>query len=138
MRLIKHKTIMKHFFLLLLILSLLFYSCEKVRESAGVNRKSPDEFAIVENPPLIIPPDYNLIPPDQLQERDISNIETELAEEILFGLEDKNLTQENQLSTMSQILSEAKAENASNDIRNEIDEDFAKEISSEKELQFFT
>ena len=113
-----------------------FYSCAKVRESAGVNRKSPDEFEVIENPPLIIPPDYSLIPPDQLQERDISNIETELAEEILFGLEDKNLIQENQLSTMSQILSEAKAENVSNDIRSEIDEDFAKEISSEKELQF--
>ena len=36
MRLIKHKTIMKHFFLLLLILSLLFYSCEKVPVNDGV------------------------------------------------------------------------------------------------------
>ena len=36
MRLIKHKTIMKHFFLLLLILSLLFYSCEKVPVNNGV------------------------------------------------------------------------------------------------------
>ena len=36
MRLIKHKTIMKHFFLLLLILSLLFYSCEKVLVNDGI------------------------------------------------------------------------------------------------------
>ena len=36
MRLIKHKTIMKHFFLLLLILSMLFYSCEKVTVNDGV------------------------------------------------------------------------------------------------------
>ena len=52
--------------------------------------KSPDEFQVIENPPLIIPPDYNLVPPDQLQEKNIENIEKELAEEILFGLEEKD------------------------------------------------
>ena len=36
MRLIKHKTIMKHFFLLLLTLSLFFYSCEKAPVNNGV------------------------------------------------------------------------------------------------------
>ena len=129
------KLSLHHLLVVSLILSF-FIGCSRVRESAGVTRKSPDEFQVVNNPPLVIPPNYSLIPPDQLQERDIGNIETELAEEILFGLENKSLTQEDQLSTMSQILSEVKAENVSNDIRSEIDEDFAKEMSSEKELQF--
>ena len=46
---------------------MLFHSCSSVKESAGVNRKTPDEFQVIENPPLVIPPDYSLISPDQLQ-----------------------------------------------------------------------
>ena len=51
-----------------------------------MNRKNIDEFKVVENPPLVIPPDLNLLPPDQLSEKNINNIEDELAKEILFGL----------------------------------------------------
>ena len=76
----------------LLIVSLIlnfFIGCSKVRDSAGITRKSPDEFQVVKNPPLVIPPNYRLVPPDQLQEKNIENIEKELAQEILFGLEEK-------------------------------------------------
>ena len=31
-------------------------------------RKNIDEFKVIENPPLVIPPDYNLLPPEQLSE----------------------------------------------------------------------
>ena len=55
-------------YLLLIIFSLQFiYSCTKLRESAGVERKNLDEFQIIENPPLVIPPDFNLLPPEQLK-----------------------------------------------------------------------
>jgi hypothetical protein len=40
---------------------------------------------LIENPPLIIPPDFNLLPPDQLEEKNIDDEEKELAQEILFG-----------------------------------------------------
>ena len=53
--------------LLILTLSFLITSCNSVRESAGVNRKNIDEYQVVENPPLIIPPDFNLLPPDQIE-----------------------------------------------------------------------
>ena len=58
------------FFILVII-----YGCSKVRESAGVTRKSIDEFKAIENPPLVIPPDFTLVAPDQLEERNIGNIE---------------------------------------------------------------
>jgi len=54
------------FFLIILIASLFLSSCSSVRKSAGVTRKSLDEFKVVENPPLVIPPDFNLLPPEQL------------------------------------------------------------------------
>ena len=125
-----------YFYKLVFFVAVIFFfnGCEKVRESAGVNRKSPDEFNVVENPPLVIPPDYSLVPPDQLQEKNIDDIEKELAEEILFGLDDNKVTEENQLSTMNKILSEANAGEISDDIRSEIDEDFAKEIDSQNSM----
>mgnify|MGYP001118927450 CR=1 FL=1 len=119
-----------HFLLIFFLTLNFFYGCSKIRESAGVTRKSPDEFLVIENPPLVIPPDYSLIPPDQLQEKDIDNIEKELAEEILFGLEENNITEESQLSTMNQILLEANTGKVSDSIRDEIDKEFVKEMSA--------
>ena len=41
-----------------ILIFLFSYGCSKVRESAGATRKSPNEFQAIENPPLVIPPDY--------------------------------------------------------------------------------
>ena len=68
----------------------IFCCVPKVRESAGVTRKSIDEFQAVENAPLVIPPDFNLISPDKIEEKDIDKAEKELAEQILFGLDSDN------------------------------------------------
>ena len=38
-------------------------SCQSVREATGVAKLAPDEFLILTKAPLIIPPDYNLRPP---------------------------------------------------------------------------
>ena len=59
-----------HLILIVLIINLM-YGCSSIRESAGVNRKNIDEFQVVENPPLIIPPDFNLLPPEQLSEKNM-------------------------------------------------------------------
>ena len=121
---------MKNILIIVLFSSLFIVSCSKVRESAGVNRKSMDEFAVIENPPLIIPPDFNLLPPDQLEEKNLENEESELAKEILFGLEDDTETNNFKLSTMENILNQSKAEGIDNSIREEIDEQFASEKKS--------
>ena len=112
---------------LFVLVSLLFLtSCSKIRESAGVNRKSIDEFKVYQNPPLIIPPDFDLIAPEQLQEKNIEDIDKELAKEILFGLDEQEKEDEKQISTMNEILKKSDALNASDDIRTDIDENFAK------------
>ena len=102
-------------------------SCSSVRDSAGVTRKSLDETKAIVNPALIIPPDFNLVAPDQLQQKNIDNVEKELAQEILFGLDQNKKTTQIQNSTMKQILSKANAINISNDIRDEINQEFYKE-----------
>ena len=121
---------MKNILIIVLLSSLFIVSCSKVRESAGVNRKSMDEFAVIENPPLIIPPDFNLLPPDQLEEKNLENEESELAKEILFGLEEDTETNNLELSTMESILNQSMAEGIDNSIREEIDEQFASEKKS--------
>ena len=121
---------MKYLFIILLILQFSLSSCSKLRESAGVNRKSLDEFQVIENPPLVIPPDFNLLPPEKLEKKNIENIEKDLAEEILFGLEESVNNNPEQLSPMNQILKNMNADSEDSDIRNEINEVFANETKS--------
>jgi hypothetical protein len=40
-----------------------------VRDSLGLNRSAPDEFRVVSHPPLTIPPDFYLVPPDEARAR---------------------------------------------------------------------
>jgi len=121
---------MKYLCLILIIASLFLSSCSTVRKSAGVTRKSLDEFKVVENPPLVIPPDFNLLPPEQLEKKNIDDVETELAKEILFGL-DENLenNEYEKLSIMNQILESTDANSIDSSIRNEIDEQFANDMN---------
>ena len=37
--------------------------CDSLRQAAGLNKKSPDEFAVTTKAPLVIPPDFSLRPP---------------------------------------------------------------------------
>ena len=120
---------MKILFTLILFLSFFLSSCSQIRESAGVSRKNIDEFQIIENPPLIMPPDFKILPPEQLEEQNIDNVESVLAKEILFGLNNENniADTENPTSTMGNILNLSKASEVDNSIRQEINENFALE-----------
>ena len=127
---------MKYLCLILIIASLFLSSCSTVRKSAGMTRKSLDEFKVVENPPLVIPPDFNLLPPEQLEKKNIDNVETELAREILFGLDENLENNENEkLSIMNQILKSTEANNVDSNIRKEIDEQFANEMNTDSIYQ---
>ena len=121
---------MKYFFIILLTFQFFLVSCSKLRESAGVNRKNLDEFDIIENPPLVIPPDFNLLPPEKLEKKNIANAEEELAKEILFGLDESVEQNTKELSPMNNILNNIDSDEDSN-IRKEIDEVFANEIKTE-------
>ena len=115
-----------YFFILLIFLN----GCSKVRESAGVTRQSIDEYKVVENPPLVIPPEFDLIPPDQLVEKNIEDIDNDFAKEILFGLDQDQIQKEESDSLVDIILEEVKAFEVSETIREEIDEGIAKEINT--------
>ena len=117
----------KFFNITFLIFTIFLSSCSKVRDSAGVSRKSLDEFQVIENPPLVLPPDFNLIPPDQLKQKNIDEVDKDLAQEILFGLNEENEDSDEKSSTMNQILIQSEADNISTNIREEIDQEFSQE-----------
>ena len=125
----------KIFIFIIIIFATLLSSCSNIRESAGVTRKSIDEYKAIKNPPLIIPPDFNLVDPDQLQQKNIDDVEKELAKEILFGLDEKEQNSEKKLSTMNNILSKANATDVSNNIRKEFDQEFAQEKKTDGVFQ---
>ena len=128
---------MKKIIFLIIILNLFLISCNTVRESAGVNRKVIDEYSVIENPPLVIPPDFDLLPPEQMESKDIKDTDSELAKEILFGLEDTNNQTNSENSLISEIIRETKADEVDEDIREIINQDFAGEKSTiNDETQF--
>ena len=45
-------------------LSLALGGCESINEATGGAKMTPDEFAVVTKQPLVIPPDFNLRPPN--------------------------------------------------------------------------
>ena len=65
-----------------------------------------------------------MVSPDKLQGKKIDNVEKELAEEILFGLEENKSIEDNQLSTINIIISKTNADKISDTIREEIDANF--------------
>ena len=50
---------------LLLILNLVFLgSCSNFKKSIGLEKEVPNEFLIEKKDPLVLPPDYKILPPD--------------------------------------------------------------------------
>ena len=121
---------MKKIFFIIISSSIFLSSCNAVRDSAGVNRKQIDEYSVIENPPLVIPPNLNLLPPDQMNSKDIIDADSDLAKEILFGLEDVETKTNNNQSLINQILVETEANEVNDNIRNSINKEFANEKST--------
>lgn len=121
----------------ILALTFFLFSCSKVQESAGVTRKSLDEFQVYENPSLKIPPSFNLLPPDEIEERELADLDQDVAKEILFGLdEDVKENESNPSNTIDDIIVKTNAKNVDPNIRNEINEKFADELNSSSIYQF--
>jgi Protein of unknown function (DUF3035) len=59
--------------------------CSTLRDAAGMGKTAPDEFAVLTKAPLVIPPDYNLMPPKPGAVPTNQTAPTESAEMALFG-----------------------------------------------------
>jgi hypothetical protein len=77
------------FLFALLLISLLSGCGEDVKQKLGIQRKSPDAFSVISNPPLSIPPDFELRPPLEEKSYSKSHIQAQepshAAKEVLLG-----------------------------------------------------
>ena len=119
---------MKKVILVTIISSIFLSSCNTIRSSAGVERKVIDEYNVVENPPLVIPPNFNLLPPDQIESKDIDDTDSELAKEILFGLDEESDETSSENSVIDNILKETEADQVDNSIREDLDGNSGNEV----------
>lgn len=54
----------KYFVVICAVLPLSLTACDNgVKDALGLNREAPDEFTVVSRPPLSLPPDFSLRPP---------------------------------------------------------------------------
>ncbi len=58
-------------------------ACEGVREELGLNKRAPDEFAVVAKAPLVLPPDFKLRPPQPGARRPQESSPRERAQRLL-------------------------------------------------------
>jgi hypothetical protein len=74
-------------FLTLCATALALSACSNIREDLGLGRAPPDEFAVVDRPPLSMPPDFDLRPPRPGATRPQEVDESQHATEALFPSE---------------------------------------------------
>ena len=122
---------MKKVIFVTIISSIFLSSCNSIRSSAGVERKDIDEYNVIENPPLVIPPNFNLLPPDQIESKDIDDTDSELAKEILFGLDEEIDETASENSVIDNILKETEADQVDNSIREDLDGNSVDEVTAD-------
>lgn len=72
----------------LITLALLLTACDSVKDSLGMSHYQADEFNLQQNPPLSMPPNYNLMPPRTKNKEGKSvplNASAEKAKEVVGG-----------------------------------------------------
>jgi hypothetical protein len=101
--------------------------CGSLRRAAGLEKKSPDEFAVTTKAPLVIPPDFNLRPPTPGAPPSNTRDPSTNAETALFGSADPqtvaNGNRGNYTPGEKLLLANAKAQNSDPTIRARLNAD---------------
>ncbi len=126
----------------LLILPLALFAlaaCGEVREDLGLGRSVPDEFAVVDRPPLSMPPDFGLRPPKPGAPRPQDIDQTQRASEVLFaGTGDQPITPVKTDATPSDaeknLIEATGAEKADPNIRSTVDREAAQKVVGNEHL----
>lgn len=106
--------------------------CGGTAEALGLGRNPPDEFSVVERPPLAMPPEFTLRPPQPGAPRPQEVSMPERAQEALFG---ENKVSIGEGSTAEQaLLAATGADRADPSIRATIDREAHEKVVGDKHL----
>ena len=78
-----------------LFLFILLSGCESVKKGLGIEKDKPNEFLIEKRDPLILPPDYKILPPGS------NTIKKETKENSLKSVLDQSLSKNKEPSNSS-------------------------------------
>ena len=107
--------------------------CQSIRDAAGLNKKPPDEFAVLTKAPLVVPPNYNLMPPKPGAAPTNQTQPTETAEAALFGSDPATIASNipgNASQGEKLLLAYAGVANADPNIRQQLDSDHKAMVGS--------
>ena len=99
----------------------LLAGCGGAGDALGINKRPPDEFTVVSKPPLVMPPDYRLRPPDAANPRPQTVDSESMAVDALFPgrTEVPPAPSKGELS----LLKAAGAQAATSDVRSNLSDD---------------
>lgn len=97
--------------------------CGGARETFGLNKEAPDEFAVATRAPLDIPPDYGLRPPAPDKARPQERAVRDAAKEIVVGQTKKPQTIAGLTAGESALLVRAGAVGEDSGIRSKVDKE---------------
>lgn len=131
-------TVVLRFSFLALGLLMTLGACSDVRDSLGLGRSTPDEFAVVDRPPLALPPDFSLRPPEPGAPRPQDVNTTQRASDILFAADNPGAAKPAAPAAATDIekavLALAGADKANPDIRTIIDHEAAEKVVGNRHL----
>ena len=119
--------------IMLVALMPLMAGCGGLADDLGLGRNSPDEFAVVDRPPLAMPPDFTLRPPQPGASRPQESKMSDRAATVLFGAgNDQPVTTAS--GSEGALLELAGANRAQSDIRKTVDRESAERVTASKRL----
>ena len=122
----------RHIFTVLLLAGgLAFTGCSKTKETLGLTRTAPDEFAVVSRAPLELPPEYTLRPPRPGAPRPQEASVYEQSRNVVFG-ENTQAAQDTPDSGEAVLLQKAGAGQSDPAIRVIVDAEYEASLDENK------
>ena len=116
--------------LVLTVSTLALAACGSIREDLGLGRSPPDEFAVLEHPPLSMPPDFGLRPPTPGAPRPQEIDPSAHANATLFGSSESAAKAGKLSATEQALLAQSGADKAAPDIRSTINNESATAVDA--------
>ena len=121
-------------YLTLLGAMLALAGCSNPAETLGLGRNPPDEFAVVERPPLSLPPDFELKPPRPGAPRPQEISTDNRASQVLFGSDAQGVASAAATDAEKALLTAAGAEKAAPNIRGVVDREATQKVAGSRHL----
>ena len=73
-------------------------ACSNFKSTMGLNKVSPNEYSVLRQAPLSMPPSDYMLPPAEQSQETQGNLRSETGEEILYGKTSKDTSTDSSLS----------------------------------------